>query len=183
MGYVHLQETLTANDTLQAKEAFEWHCESFGIKVRQYHANNGRFAERAFINDVQRQGQTIPYCGVNAHFQNGIAEKQIQDLQDSAQTMMLHATARWPQAMSPHLWPYAMRMANDVMNSTPTRKDVKSAIQVFSGTDVRTRLENFRPLGCPVYVLQNSLQAGQQIPKWHKCTQVGLYLGHSPSHA
>ena len=35
MGYVHLQEMLTASDTLQAKQAFERHCESFGIKVRQ----------------------------------------------------------------------------------------------------------------------------------------------------
>ena len=74
MGYVHLQETLTASDTLQAKQAFERHCESFGIKVRQYHANNRHFGERAFIEDVQQQGQTISYCRVNAHFQNGIAE-------------------------------------------------------------------------------------------------------------
>jgi hypothetical protein len=38
-------------------------------------------------------------------------------------------------------------------------------------------------MGCPVYVLHNSLQAGQQIPKWHKRARVGLYLGHSPAHA
>ena len=105
MGYVHLQETLTANDTLQAKQALERHCESFRIKVRQYHADNGYFAKRAFIEVIQQQGQTITYCRVNAHFQNGIVEKRIRDLQDTAQTIMLHATARWPQAMSPHLWP------------------------------------------------------------------------------
>ena len=183
LGYVHLQETLTAQDTLQAKESFERYCESFGVKVKQYHADNGRFAENAFINDARRQGQTITYCGVNAHFQNGIAEKRIRDLQDSARTMMLHATARWPKVMSPHLWPYALRMANDVQNAVPTRKDGKSAIQVFSCTDVKARLRHFRPLGCPVYVLQNDLQAGQQISKWHKRARVGLYLGHSPTHA
>ena len=97
--------------------------------------------------------------------------------------MMLHATARWPQAMSPHLWPYAMQMAKDVMNAVPTRKDSKSAIQVFSSTVDKTRLQHFHPLGCPVYVLQNLLQAGQQISKWHKQACLGLYLGHLPSHA
>ena len=40
-GYVHLQESLTANNTLRAKEAFERYCEPFGMKVRQYHADNG----------------------------------------------------------------------------------------------------------------------------------------------
>ena len=84
MGYVHLQETLTASDTLQAKEAFECHCESFGIKVRHYHANNGRFAKRVFMENVQQQGQTISDCKVNAHFQNRIAEKRIRDLRDMA---------------------------------------------------------------------------------------------------
>ena len=168
MGYVRLQEMLTASDTLQAKEAFEHHCESFVIKARQYHANNGRFAERVFIKDVQQQGQTISYCRVNAHFQNGIVEKRIWDLQDAAQAMMLHAITRWPQALSMHLWLYAMRMANDVMNVVPTRKDGKSAIQIFSGNNTAVLFQQFRPLGCPVYVLQNSLQAGQQILKWYK---------------
>lgn len=183
MGYIHLQETLKANDTLQAKEAFERHCELFGIKIKQYHADNGRFEERAFIEDIQRKGQTITYFGVNAHFQNGIAKKRIRDLQDTARTMMLHATARWPKAMSMHLWPYAMRMANDIMNAAPTRKDQKSATETFAGTDMTARLGHFHPLECPVYVLQNSLQAGQQIPKWHKRARLGLYLGHSPAHA
>ena len=97
--------------------------------------------------------------------------------------MMLHASARWPQAMSPHLWPYALRMANDIKNVSPTQKDGKSAVQIFSGADIRPHLNHFRPMGCPVYVLHNALQTGQQISKWHKHARLGLYLGHSPAHA
>jgi hypothetical protein len=182
-GYVHLQESLNASDTLRAKEAFKRYCESFGIKVRQYHADNGQFAENLFIEDSRQQGQTITYCRVNAHFQNGIAEKRIRDLQDAACTMMLHASARWPQAMSPHLWPYALRMANDIKNVSPTRKDGKSAVNVFLGADDKSHLRHFCPMGCPVYVLHNSLQVRQQISKCHKRARVGLYLGHSPAHA
>ena len=136
-GYVHLQESLTANNTLWAKEAFKRYCESSGVKVRQYHADNGHFAKNLFIEDIKQQGQTITYCRVNVHFQNGIAEKRIRDLQDAACTMMLHTSARWPQTMSPHLWPYALRMSNDIRNVSPTRKDGKSAVQVFSGADIK----------------------------------------------
>ena len=100
-----------------------------------------------------------------------------------AQAMMLHVITHWPQAMSTHLWLYAMRMANDVMNAVPSRNDRKSTIQIFSGSNTAARFQQFSLLGCPVYVLQNSLQAGQQIPKWHKRARLGLYLGHSPTHA
>ena len=99
MGYIHLQENLKADNTLQAKESFERHCDSFGIKIKQYHTDNRRFAEKAFIDNIHQKGQTITYCGVNVHFQNSIAEKCIRDLQDTARTMILHATAQWPKAM------------------------------------------------------------------------------------
>ena len=96
---------------------------------------------------------------------------------------MLHAITHWPQAMSTHIWPYAMQMANDVMNVVPTRKDRKSAIQIFSGNNTAVWFQQFRPLGCPMYILQNSHQAGQQIQKWHKQAQLGLSFGHSPTQA
>ena len=183
MGYLHLQENLKANNTLKAKEAFEKHCNLFRIKIKQYHRDNGRFAEKVFVENIHQKGQTITYCGVNAYFQNGIAEKCIRDLQDTARTMILHANAWWPKAMSNHLWPYTMQQANDIMNAASTRNDNKSAIGVFSGMETKARLGQFHLLGCPAYILQNSLQAGQQIPKWHRRAQLGLFLGHSPTQA
>jgi hypothetical protein len=41
--------------------------------------------------DVARKGQTISFCGVNAHFQNGKAERRIRLLQDLARSQPLHA--------------------------------------------------------------------------------------------
>ena len=55
MGYAHLQETPKANNTLHAKEAFERHCNSLSIRIKQYHDNNGRFAEKAYIEDMQQK--------------------------------------------------------------------------------------------------------------------------------
>ena len=106
--YIHLQSTLSSEDTLQAKEAFERYCESNGVKVIHYHADNGRFVDNLFLEDIKLQNQRITYCGVNAHIQNGVAEKRIRDLQDLTCTAMLHASARWPKAFSTHLWPYAL---------------------------------------------------------------------------
>ena len=96
--YVHLQSTLTSQDTLAAKRAFEAQCRNHGVTVKQFHADNGRFADNTFINDCKAQGQTITYCGVNAHWQNGLAEKGIRDLREAARTMLLHAIHRWPSA-------------------------------------------------------------------------------------
>ena len=44
LGYVHLQKTQTAEETLQGKALFERKCASFGVKVEHYHADNGVFA-------------------------------------------------------------------------------------------------------------------------------------------
>ena len=181
--FVHLQRSLTSDDTVRAKRAFERFCESHGVKVLHYHADNGRFADALFLQDVADQRQEITYCGVNAHFQNGVAEKRIRDLQDMTRTALLHATARWPKVISNCLWPYALRTANDAIVSAPRRLDGKSAASVFSRTDVSPKIGSFRPFGCPVYALSNQLAAGQSIPKWYKRARVGVYLGQSPQHA
>jgi hypothetical protein len=129
------------------------------------------------------KGQTLSFCGVNAHFQNGMAEKRIRDLQDAARTMIIHAQKRWPDAISVPLWPYALRTANDIHAETPRLKDGHSPLEIFSGVRVKPNMRHFHPFGCPTYVLHNSLQAGHKIPKWQDRARVGIYLGRSPQHA
>ena len=96
--------------------------------------------------------------------------------------MLVHAKKRWPKAVSAHLWPYALRTANDIFISTG-RDAGPSPLERFSDVPIRPKISHFRPFGCPVYVLQGKLQAGQKGPKWHKRAHVGLYLGPSPVHA
>ena len=96
---------------------------------------------------------------------------------------MLHASACWPKAFSNHLWPYALQCVNETHITAPKRFDDKSALQIFSGTSVLPKANTFRPFGCLVYILNNQLQAGMKISKWHTCERVGLYLGHSLMHA
>ena len=183
LSYVHLQKQLTSEETVQGKVAFEKFCEARGVTVRHYHADNGRFADKGFVNHVSSNRQSISYCGVNAHFQNGMAEKRIRDLQDQTTTMLLHAESKWPDVISSNLWPYALREANEALNATPSKVTGKVANQVFAGSDSPTVLRHFHPFGCPTYVLNDELASGKSIPKWHKRARLGVYLGRSPNHA
>ncbi len=183
LGFVFLQRSTTAAETLQAKHAFERFAGSHNVTIRHYHADNGRFAEKTFVDDVEQKNQTISFCGVSAHHQNGKAEKRIRDLQDVARTMLIHAYRRWPKGITVNLWPHALRTANDVRNCVAARDDGQSPMSVFTGVPVQPQLRNFHPFGCPVYVLDKALQNRKKIPKWNERARIGIYLGHSPSHA
>jgi hypothetical protein len=135
------------------------------------------------MNAVKQKQQTISFCGVNAHFQNGIAEKRIRDLQEHARTMMLHAKSRWPKGVSIHLWPYALSSANQLRQVTPDKEDGTSPLERFSGAEVAANLEDCHTPLCPVYALNSSLASGKSIPKWDNMCRLGINLGPSPRHA
>ena len=123
VSYVHHQLSTSGDDTIAAKNAFKTFASSNGVLIRHYHADNGCFAEHKFLNAVQQKGQTISFCGIVAHFQNGIAKKPIRDLQDSARTMLIHASHCWPSAITVNLWPYALSLAADIHNVTSNHPD------------------------------------------------------------
>ena len=83
--FLHFHESLLSEETVQAKVACEkfvaWH----NTKIKQYHADNGRFANNAFIYHCEDNQQNISNYGMNAHFQNGIAKRVLRDLQDFMQ--------------------------------------------------------------------------------------------------
>ena len=88
--YVHLMTSLDGEQTMAAKEAYEQFTQTFGVSVRGYRADNGRFADKTWRNDCAEQHQELTFCGVGAHHQNGIAEKRIRDLCEGARTSLLH---------------------------------------------------------------------------------------------
>jgi len=132
------------------------------------------------VRHVQEQMQTISYIVVNAHFQNGIAEKRIHDLKDSARRMLLHAKARWSEAVSINLWPYALRNANNKLYMIPDNVDGTSKFERFVRSDVSMQLKTHYTLFCPIYALNNSLQAGNKISMWLPRSRLGINLGISP---
>ncbi len=186
LSYVYLQESTKGVQTLAAKRSFEAYASSHGVQIRHYHADNGRFAERLFLNHCELSGQQVTLCGVSAHFQNGIAERRIKDLTERSRTSLLHAVHRWPSAITINLWPYALRYVNDVYNATPTIKSGVSPLEQFSTTAIRPNVLNFHPPFCPTYVLHNGLQGsggGTRPNKWVRRSRCAVYLGNSPRHS
>jgi hypothetical protein len=152
------------------------------VTIKHYHADNGHFAEYTFMNHCAERHQTISFAGVNAHFQNALTKKRIRDLQDSARTMLVHAKHRWPQAISTHLWPYALRMANDIYMHAPLQSS-KSPIDLFSKIASTTAPKHFHAFGCPVYVPTERMQQGGKGSKWEERARISLHLGTSPMHS
>jgi hypothetical protein len=83
-GYVHSQKTQSADETLEGKLIFERKAALYGVTVRHYHADNGIFVSKAWKDDCLQKRQGFTYSGVNAHFQSGIAERRIREVQDAA---------------------------------------------------------------------------------------------------
>ena len=79
---MHLQSNLTSEETPKEKKALEAYSQKQVVIIRHYHADNGRFTNKYFIDSVNTQGEKISYYGVKAQFQNGIEEKRIRDLQE-----------------------------------------------------------------------------------------------------
>ncbi len=79
LKYIHLMPKLTSEETIEAKRAFKHFAKQHNIRILHYHCNNRQFADKAFKNSCSAKGQQLNLCGVNAHFQNGIAEKAIRD--------------------------------------------------------------------------------------------------------
>eukprot|EP00956_Cyclotella_meneghiniana_P025434 scaffold53086_cov60-Cyclotella_meneghiniana.AAC.2 len=183
LRYIHLMTSMSSEQTIEAKQAFERFANDHGVKIKHYHCDNGRFADNAFKMHCDANNQSISYCGVNAHFQNGIAERAIRDITEQTRTMLLHAKARWPAAIHLSLWPYAMRTAIHVFNTAPVLEECTSRIEKFSGVKVGFRMKDNHAFGCPVFALKNDLAAGNKIPKWSPRARLGVNLGPSPNHA
>jgi hypothetical protein len=97
--------------------------------------------------------------------------------------MLLHAKSRWPKVVSIHLWPYALRSANQLRQVTSDKKDGTSPLERFSGAEVASNLKYCHKPLFPVYALNGALASGNTIPKWDNRCRLGINLGPSPRHA
>jgi hypothetical protein len=80
----------TIDETLLAVKAFEKVLAQASQHVKHYHADNGAFAYKSFMEEVNHKDQKITFCGVGAHHQNRILENKNKMLTLSARTLLLH---------------------------------------------------------------------------------------------
>jgi hypothetical protein len=78
-------------------------------------------------------------------------------------------------------------MPKILFNNAPTLKGAnkdKTPHKLFTGTKISAEIRHHHTFGCPVYVLQNALQAGKSLPAWLlRAARVDVNLGVSRTHA
>ena len=104
----------------------------------------------------------------------------------ASRTMLLHAQRHWPEYITTILWSFALMAAADRINNLHIDMNGQTPEMKFSNVGgLPTRLKHFHTFGCPAYILDARLQdaGGAGPPKWDPRARLGIYLGHSPSHA
>jgi hypothetical protein len=100
-----------------------------------------------------------------------------------ARAVLLHSSAHWKEGIDSSLWPLAVTYAVHVYNNTPHAQNLCPADLFTGSTVLRHRLKDLHTLGCPVYVLDPSLQAGQKLRRWEPRLQRGIFVCLSNIHS
>ena len=178
------QLSTTSADTIRSKRALERLAYDEGIPIKRIHSDNGVFASAAFREDCKTRSQALTFSGVGAHHQNGIAERNIKTVSQWARASMLHAAFHWHEHANIKLWPQAIDYAVWVFNRLPSIDHGLSPNELWSRSRATGHeLRRAHPFGCPVFVLDPTLQDGHKIPKWDTRARRGMFVGFSPSHS
>jgi transposase InsO family protein len=75
---VEFQSFFSAEETVKAVQRFETHAADRGIRVKEYHSDNGTaFTAQKFRQHLYDKGQTERFAATGSHHQNGRAERAI----------------------------------------------------------------------------------------------------------
>ena len=170
---------MNAKFTMEAKEAFERVTEEQKVRIEYSHCDNGLFDTIIFKCSVAKARQSITFCGMNTHHQNGKAEHHIKDITTGQRTSLIHASHRWPKAINVSLWYMALKHYVNLRNNFPSNYKpgdknglhklpdtfTDYPLSKFSGLEIKVNLQHFHLFGFPVYVLEQKIQSQQSQKK------------------
>jgi len=128
------------------------------------------FTAKAFRDACTEEHQTQSFSGVGAKHQNAEAERAIQTVMYMARLFMLHGALNWGEDGSDNisLWSFAVDYAAWLYNHIPQRGSGITPLEMVTQSKSDHReLMRAHVWGCPVYVLEASLQDGKKLPKWN----------------
>jgi hypothetical protein len=136
---------------MATKITFEQFAAEHRVKILHYHCDKGHFYDNTFSRTCHDARQKFIFCGVNVHFQNGISERAICNFSESVCKQLLHAHARWPEAVHFALSLYALCNAAHLYNSLPVLEDGLLRLEPFSSICVGSNMKHVHTFGCPVF--------------------------------
>jgi hypothetical protein len=181
--YITLHDSKRAEDLLKSKLEFEEFAARYGVNISHIRADNGAYTAKILADDCRKKQQTLSFCAVGAHWQNGVAERFIGTLVTRARTILLHAMSKWPQVVTESMWPFALRYMVNFHNASILQSKQATPFSLFTGEDPPYTLQDFRVFGSPCYVLAKRLQDGDNYQKWKSRCWLGMYIGTSNCHA
>jgi hypothetical protein len=69
-------QDFTINEMILAVKAFKKVVAQANCTVKHYHTDNGVFAHKGFLDEVNQKDQKITFCAIGAHHQNRITESK-----------------------------------------------------------------------------------------------------------
>jgi transposase InsO family protein len=109
--YVTFHASKAASELLKSKTEFESWAQQYNVNIKSIRADNRVYAAQSFQEACHKKQQKLSFCGVGAHWQNGIAERFIRSITERARTILLHAMHRWPEVIKEELWTFAVQHA------------------------------------------------------------------------
>jgi hypothetical protein len=158
------QYSNTALETIKSSLRLKAMAQEEGFWIKGYHSDNGIFASPEFKNHCAQHNQKYSFGGVGTKHQNRVAERNIKTVAQWARNNMLHLAAHWLQHANSTYWPQAIDYAVWVFNRLPNMESGIAPNEIWSGVrSPRTKLSCSHVFGCPVYVLDASLQDRKKI--------------------
>ena len=93
----HFMQTSTeGSQTLEAKHKFKQFIKNCRVNIKYYHADNKIFNKQIFRESCIATNRTQTFCGVNTHYQNGVAERKIRIVISLVRAMLFTAMIKNP---------------------------------------------------------------------------------------
>ena len=140
------------------KAGFEKVMVRVGHTIKHYHADNGHFAHNGFIDTVNERDQSISYCNIGTHHQNGIIENRNKILMLGACTLLMHGIKMWPQMIDYMFWTFSMKSVAERLNGLQIDTEDRTPELILHEVGVKDLPpKSYHTIFCPVYVLDAQL--------------------------